>query len=305
MAKVERKPRIAILGSGSVGGFLATIFYNYGYNVCCIGSNKSINDINQNGITLNSKKFGRLHAKPDVSINLNHKVDLLFITVKSPFLNDAIKYVINSNQEIKAIIPLLNGIEHIDYLRRKLGNNLIVGMITGQFIRENHTYLKHTTSHVKIDLASADLSFVQLSKAAKIISNTGIDVKIHETETNVVWEKLVKLNALACTTVASMKSLGSIRLDKFWKKKLKEIIKEGASVAKADGANIIENNIIQDIQQLPAELSTSLQRDIQKGVPSEFDSIIGAVIRKGEYHNIECKIMKDLYHKIKYRYKLS
>jgi 2-dehydropantoate 2-reductase len=301
MAKVERKLRVAILGSGAVGGFLATILSNFGHKVYCIGRNETVKAINQKGIFLQSKKFGYLHSRVDASTNLMHEVDLLFITVKNPFLTEAIKRIVVSNEDIKAVIPLLNGIEHVETIRNELGNRVVVGMITGEFIRTDFTHLKHTTSHVKIDLASADLSCEQMSKIAKSISETGINVETHESEANVIWEKLVKLNALGCTTAASQKPLGFIRLDKFWHKQLKEIVREGSSVAQADGANIVETKILEKIEGLPDELSTSLQRDIEKGVPSELDSIVGAVLRRAVKYNINCEIMKKLYHDIQYK----
>ena len=298
MAKIGRKLRIAVLGSGAVGGFLATVFHNSGHKVYCIDRRETVKAINQEGISLQSKKFGDLHSTPHTSSNLMHEVDLLFITVKNPFLNDALKHIVVSNKGIKAVIPLLNGIEHVESLRNELGNRVIVGMITGEFIRTGLTHIKHTTSHVNIDLASTDLSFEQVSNNANSISEVGINVELHESEANVIWKKLVKLNALACTTAASQKPLGFIRLDKFWHKQLKEIVREGSSVAQADGANVVETNILEEIEGLPAELSTSLQRDIEKGVPSELDSIVGAVIRRAVKYNINCEIMKELYHDI-------
>lgn len=298
MAEVEERPRIAILGAGAVGSFLAVIFHNMGYNVYCVARNETAKSINQEGIFLESEKFGNMHATPFADTGLVSEVDFLFVTVKAPFLSDALKNVLVPKRGIKVVISLLNGVEHVSLLRSVFKDRLVVGMITGEFIRDNNNRVQHTTPHARIDLASKDFSLDEVSKFGLLLSRAELNVNISNSEADVIWKKLVKLNALACTTAASQQPLGCIRSDKHWSKLLNAAIREGVAIAHHDGAEIDETEVLREIDNLPAELSTSLQRDIQLGLPSELDSIVGAVIRKANKHDIECNTIKNLFNNI-------
>ena len=92
-----------------------------------------------------------------------------------------------------------------------------------------------------------------------------------------MWSKLVRLNALACTTSAYDKLLGEIRSTPELRDELVGAIEEACAVALAEGARI-------DSQTIPSEnslrahatLGSSMQRDIAAGRPPELDAIPGA-----------------------------
>jgi 2-dehydropantoate 2-reductase len=101
-----------------------------------------------------------------------------------------------------------------------------------------------------------------------------------------MWSKLVRLSALACTTAASDLPLGPIRDDPAWSARLDRALAEGAAVAAADGASVDAVATRAELDAMPPGSTSSLQRDVRAGRPTELDAIAGAVLRAGERHGV-------------------
>lgn len=293
---VQNKLTIAVLGPGAVGGFIAALFVKKGFAVTCITKESTAKIISISGIRLESKAFGDFTVKPQITTALNFVPDILFITTKSTSLEDAIKRVNPTLVRNTLIIPLLNGIEHIAKLRFIYGKQVIAATIGNVELKKiSPGHILHTTVSARIDLASnRAISTDCLKDVSKVISETGIITKVLDSEAEVMWTKLVRLNALACTTSVTNKPIGFIRLDTSWREKLEGCIREAAAVAFAEGVKINPDNVMVQIDALSAELGTSMQRDIIAGNPSEIDAIAGAVIRAGARHAIPCPVIESL-----------
>lgn len=289
---------IAILGPGAVGGFLTALLIKYGYNVVCIDEETSGKEIEEKGIRLESKVFGDFTVKPKVISELDTDADIIFITTKATYLKNAVKRIKPERTKNAVIVPLLNGIEHNEYLRSIFGDRIIaatIGNVELKRISANH--IQHTTKTVRIELAKK----TGADEVKNILTEVGIDAAVLGSEAEVVWRKLVRLNALACTTAASKKMLGFIRSDSAWREKLEGSIKEGASIAAKDGVTIDPIAEMKKIDSMPETLGTSMQRDVLAGRPSEIDAIAGAVVRTGEKYGLNSPVIKSMIEMIESR----
>jgi 2-dehydropantoate 2-reductase len=115
-----------------------------------------------------------------------------------------------------------------------------------------------------------------------------------------MWSKLVRLNALACTTSAFDRLLGEIRSTPELRAELVGAIEEGCAVAQAEGAAIASGDplvparVLGELTAAHATLGSSMQRDIAAGRPPELDAIPGAVLRAAARHGIECPTIERL-----------
>lgn len=103
-----------------------------------------------------------------------------------------------------------------------------------------------------------------------------------------MWSKLVRLNALACTTSAYDLPLGPIRTTPELRADLIGAIEEGCAVAAAEGAHIPASDPLGELTAAHDTLGSSMRRDIAAGREPELDAIPGAVLRAGARHGIEC-----------------
>lgn len=298
----EKSMSVAILGPGAVGGFLAALFFKKGYDVLCIGREEEVGAITKDGIKLKSKVFGDIASRPQAFTRLDREPDVLFITVKAPYLRKSLERIPKEFVSNTVIIPLLNGLGHVEILREYFGPRVAVGMIGAIEVSSETTgRIFHMTSQIPyIELASdKDIGRERLEKIAEMLKSAGLSVSILNREAEVIWRKLVRLNAIAVTTAAAQKPVGFVRSDPEWRKKLEACIHEGATVAQAEGVLISPEEVIKQIDALPPDLTTSLQRDIAKGVPSELEAIPGGVLLKANLHRISCPIIEELYRAFK------
>ena len=288
------KKSVAILGPGAVGGTLAAIFWKKGFNTTVVAQGKTAEEIQKNGIMFGSGVFGNFIARPKSAAELRETPDILFVTTKAFGLSDALWRVEKAVTKKTVVIPLLNGLEHMDILRARLSGRVIAGSISIEAERDEKGVIWHKSPFLIIRLASdGELHHRELLTVLLFLREAGIDVRILNNEKEVLWGKLVRLCAIASVTSASGTAVGFIRQDPFWRKKLAEVVREGASVAQKEGVLIKPDATMKEIDALPELLRTSMQRDIESKRPSELDAIAGAVVRAGMKHGIDCPAIRE------------
>jgi 2-dehydropantoate 2-reductase len=110
-----------------------------------------------------------------------------------------------------------------------------------------------------------------------------------------MWSKLVRLNALACTTSAYDKLLGEIRDTPELRADLVGAIEEACAAANADGALEADPaQALDELEKAHATLGSSMQRDIAAGREPELDAIPGSVLRAAGRHGLGCPTIERL-----------
>jgi 2-dehydropantoate 2-reductase len=299
LGKVPKELRIAILGPGGLGGFLAAVLANHGLKVTCIASETTAEAINARGLRLESPQFGDLTVRPNALTKLEQPVDLLFITTKANGLDSALRRVSCVDLGKTIVVPLLNGIEHVAFLRNSLKAIVIPGSmrISSRIVQPGHIIQYSNFSIINIASDRCRESD-KIKQVADVLRYCGVDCQVHTSEAQVLWGKLVRLNALACTTTLTDKPIGWIRADPGWRKTLESIVIEGAKVAGADGLGIDPDEEMAMIDTLPESLTSSMRDDTYAGRPSELDAIAGAVVRIGRKYGINCPVTEDVISKI-------
>ncbi len=284
---------IAILGPGGVGGFLAAALDHAGDDTVVVARDETADLIAREGIELHSVRLGDFTAHPRAKANLDEPVDALFVATKASGLDDALQRIQTTPP---LVIPLLNGLDHMVTLRARFGwNTVVAGTIRIEADRPEPGRIGQTSPFLRVDMASDDPALVeQLEPIRDLLERAEVPATVGESESQILWCKLVRLNALACTTSASDRQLGFIRSDPEWRGKLTACIDEAAAVANADGATIDPASTMQELEDAHAELGSSMQRDIAAGREPELDAIPGSVLRAGKRLGIACPTIAEL-----------
>jgi 2-dehydropantoate 2-reductase len=294
---------VAVLGPGAVGGFLAALLWRKGIAVTCVATEAAAGLIAREGIRLESEALGDFVARPSAAARLDEEVVALFVTTKFMGLERAIQRVDPRRVARGVVIPLLNGIEHMPVLRARYGARVIAASIGNVEVRRlGPTHIVHSTASARIELASDEARLAsRLNEIAGRLSEAGIPATVLTREADVLWGKLVRLNAIACATSAHGGSLGDVRSDPRWRELLEGCVREGAAVAAAEGAPTDPAAVMASIGGLPAGIRSSMQRDVEAGKPSELDAIAGAVVRAGARHGLPCPVIESLISRIQAR----
>ncbi len=284
---------IAVLGPGGVGGFLAAALDRAGEDVVVVGRDSTVATIAEHGITVRSVRLGDFVAHPRALAELREPIDVLLVATKAVGFNAALSRILT---DPGLVVPLLNGLDHMTPLRARFGaDRVAAGAIRIEADRPRPGEIAQTSPFLRVDLAADNAALMPaLNALALALVGAEVPVQIGPSEAQILWSKLVRLNALASTTSAANRPIGFIRSDPEWRETLTACIYETAAVANADGADIDPVDRIAELDDAHAELGSSMQRDIAAGREPELDAIAGAVLRAGARHGIPCPTVERL-----------
>lgn len=301
----RKKTQIGILAPGAIGGFLAIKLACTKQNLLCVTRTRNLATLKQSGLTLISADGASNTFHPEFVTQLEKPVDYLFITCKAHQLVDALKRIKPHTLDNKIVIPLQNGIEHLALLRKALPEATVLAANIGKIEvkRDALDRIIHVNKNATIQFALQSIKDQnKLEKLTAILESAGITTELLDTEAETMWGKLIRLNALSLTTAVTNWTLGEILADRYWHNKLETIVKENLEVAAVYTSKFSLQNVMQAIHSLPANLKTSLQRDVNlRHYQGELDTIAGSVLRIANKHNIHCSTINELYQLIKTR----
>lgn len=274
------------MGPGAVGGALAVRLANSGTPVICVGPPASAARIASAGLTLEAPD-GTHVARPEATHRLAEPVSLLLVTVKAPALAEALELVEVFAVADGVVLSLLNGLEHPETIRRRLGPRVAAGSISRfEGYRDGTTRIVQTTSEPVVTVASDDIGREELARALEPLRLAGFEVVLGGDERTVLWEKAARLGPLAAATALTGQPIGELRADRRSRAMLADAIEEACSVAAADGVVLSASAQWAIIDAMPESLTTSTARDIAAGRPSELDAIAGAIVRAGRRRRV-------------------
>ncbi|HEY2398593.1 MAG TPA: 2-dehydropantoate 2-reductase [Solirubrobacteraceae bacterium] len=285
--------RVAVLGPGGVGGLLAGALDRAGTEVVVVAREESAAAISAHGLLVRSVTLGEFVAHPAAVERLDGPVDALIVTTKAAGLEPALERIA---VEPPLVLPLLNGLDHLQVLRERFRpGSVLAGSIRVESDRPEAGVIVHTSRFLLVQMASADpAARPEMERLAAALTGAGVKAQVLDSEAQVMWSKLVRLNALACTTSAYDKLLGEIRSTPALRADLEGAIEEACTVGRAEGADVIAATAIAELDRAHDTLGSSMQRDIAAGRGPELDAIPGSVLRAAARHGLECPTIERL-----------
>jgi 2-dehydropantoate 2-reductase len=290
------KQSVAVLGPGGVGGFVAGALARGGFDVTVVAREATADVIAREGLQVQSVRFGTFTVRPPAVAALDEEVDVLIVAAKATGLPAALERV---RGEPRLVVPLLNGIDHLALLRERFGGRVAAGTIRIGAERTAPGEIVHTSPSVRIELAPPVRAVRELCDLLRMAE---IPARVLETEAEVLWSKLVRLNALASTTAAADQPIGYVRTHPHWRVRLQGAVDETVAVAAAEGVAFDAGAVLTELEGVPAGQTSSLQRDLAAGRASELDAIPGAVLRRARAHGVATPAIEELLGLIRERY---
>ena len=271
--------RIAVLGPGGVGGLLGALLARQGNSVVVLGSESTTRAIAAHGLRVESSRFGDFNVNVQSAVRLDDPVDACLITVKSTQLEDALERVSPGAVGQALMVPFLNGIDHVDVIRLAFpASATAAATIRVEAARAAPGLIRQTSPFATVEVAAEPSTRDQVQALADQLSGAGLDVRVRDDETAMLWDKLVFLAPLALLTTHERANVGEIRTRR--RADALAVISEVAAVAQAEGAAVDPAAVIRLLDSVPATMESSMQRDQAAGLPLELDAIGGAVVRR-------------------------
>lgn len=303
--------KICFFGVGGVGGYFGAIVaekFNTQHEIYFIARGKHKEVIQNNGITL--KKSGgqeTLNVAPKLctdTINDIPVCDIIFLSVKGYDLEEAVKNIEKISDGNTIILPLLNGVDIYDRIRKNLKHSIVLPscVYVGTHIESPGViYQKGGSCKISIGKDPQQESIIPES-LLKILYDSKIDFDWEDDVAISIWSKYMFICAFGLVTATYDKTLGQILENKTLSRLTQSIMTEIHAVAKVKSIALPDNIVLLSFEKantFPYETKTSFQRDIEaKGKINEGDLFGGTIIRLGAEFGISVPNTETTYTKL-------
>jgi 2-dehydropantoate 2-reductase len=279
----------AILGAGGVGGLIGACLAHSGAPVTLVVRPETVTQYPRQ-LRLESP-LGNFTVDVAVSAEVP-PVDVLWLTVKATQLEAALASFKNATS-VRAIVPLLNGIDHVGLLRSRYGEDRVIpGTFAGETERASPGHIIHRSPFARLNVLSAGRDL--LAETLDRLQRMGFECRFIDDEPTLMWGKLVFLAPFALSTTASDKTVGEVLADQQWRALGEACVRETCAVGRAEGANVSAEKVLSGVAMMPGAMRSSMQKDVDRGNPPELDAIAGPILRGGKKHGIEVPTTKQL-----------
>jgi 2-dehydropantoate 2-reductase len=287
--KISEPLRHAILGAGGVGGLVGACLAHSGASVTLVVRREAFANYPKQ-LHLESA-FGNFVVEVAVATEVP-QVDVLWITVKATQFERALTALKNPDS-VRAIVPLLNGIDHIAVLRARYGSERVIpATIAVEAERVNPGHIVHRSPFARLNLLSAGRAL--LGSTVDQLQKIGFACRFIDDEPTLMWGKLVFLAPFALSTTAASKTTGDVIADPAWKSQLEACVREACAVAVAEGAKVDPDAILAGMMAMPAKMRSSMQKDVEQHKTPELDAIAGPILRGARRHGIAVPATRKL-----------
>lgn len=285
--------RVAVLGPGGVGGLLAALLARRGDQVTCLAPPATAAHLAGHGLELRSPALGDARVAVEAASRLEHPVDAVLVTVKAAQLEAAVDAVPAGSLGDGLVVPFLNGIDHVAWLRgRYPPDQVVAGTIRVESTRVGPGVIEHASPFAVVELAVGKTPRERVEELGARLAGTGLDVTVRDDEATTLWSKLAVLAPIALVTTWAEAPFGEARAG-HWEEAV-AVASEIVAAATADGVELDEQAIVGLLERVPDGMRSSMQKDAAAGRPIELDAIGGTILRAADRAGTEAPVTARL-----------
>jgi len=294
---------IVIYGTGGVGGYFGTRLAQAGNKVTFIARGKHLETIKQNGLYLKSIKGDYLvyPANATSTISEVKNIDLILVCVKTWQLVDVAKKIKPVLNKDTMVISLLNGVENETVLCDVIDKKHVLGglcKVVSKF--EDYGVINHLSYEPTIIFGElTNLKTARTLQLEQTFVAAGITTKLATDIQKEIWTKFLYISTVSAIGALTRATIGEMIASPQIKKMMYQTAEEIIAIAKKQGIDLPENSIekqFQIIDTQPYNTTSSLQRDMMSGKPSELEAQNGTIVKMGKEMGIPTPVNSFIYH---------
>jgi 2-dehydropantoate 2-reductase len=280
--------RIAIVGAGGVGGYFGGRLAEAGADVVFLARGAHLQAMRANGLRIDSP-HGNVHI-PRVEATGDPAaigpVDIALFAVKMYDSEAAARLLPPIVGPDTAVIPLQNGVDGVDIVRRAIGPaHTAGGTVYVSAVIEEPGVIRHTAMD---HLIFGELEGQRSPRLERLL-HTCATAKFRSTLSDQIhvdiWTKFVRLSTFSGMTTVTRSPIGVIVNDPDLLAMLKAALREATQVAQARGVPVPEDSpdrVESAYKVMPPGAKSSMLEDLERGRPLELPWLSSAVVRIGE-----------------------
>lgn len=298
--------RIAIMGTGGVGGYYGGLLAKAGHDVTFIARGAHLRAIVEKGLQIKSV-YGDFLVSPAQAADDPASVapvDLVIFGVKTYHTDEAARAIKPMISEDTTVISLQNGVDAAERIGAVIGEEHLLGAATWLSAAiEAPGVIGQYSQFRRIVLGELDGRLTpRVRKICSALSDTGATVEPVENISEILWTKFVFISSVSALGCLTRVTFGEYRDVPETRAVLARAIEETAATAKAKGVTLaldIVEKTLSFIDGSAAGIKPSMQRDLEAGRTTELESMIGIVVRLGKALGVPTPVANMAYAAIK------
>jgi 2-dehydropantoate 2-reductase len=291
--------RILVVGAGAVGGYFGGRLIQAGRDVTFLVRPKQAEEIRAQGLRILSPMHGDFTVRPQTTTaaQIASPCDVIFLSVKSYSLAAAIDDFAPAVAQQTVIVPVLNGMHHMDVLAQRFGQHAVLGGVcyvaTEVDSQGRILQLADFQSLTYGELDGKKTSRIEAVHQA--FSGAGFEAAISGDILRAMWQKWVWLASLGAITCLLRGNIGEIAAVPGGADLSLSALRECAAIAGACGYPTSETFLAEKGLLFTApgsQLTSSMYRDLTEYARVEVDSILGDLIERGRKHGVSAPIVQ-------------
>lgn len=297
--------RILVLGAGGIGGYFGGRLAEAGSDVTFLVRPGRRDQLARDGLVIESPHGNlRMPVKTVLAQELKPGYDIILFTCKAYDLDSAMDAIAPAVTGNAAILPLLNGLAHLETLDARFGRERVMGGTAhiNATLRKDGTVVNGDPLH-RIIFGERDKSETARAKAfAAELAKAKVEWKLSPDIEQELWEKIVFLSALAAATCLFRGNVREIMASPGGREAMLRLLEGNTKIAAAAG-HAPRPAIIQSATERltdPAGLwSASMLRDLEGGGQVEADHIVGWMLERARKHGVDDTMLSIAYTHLK------
>jgi len=284
------KMKIAVMGSGGLGGLYGGRLAHAGYDVSFIARGAHLAAMREHGLTIENEPHGTIQL-PTVRATDDPGtvgvVDLVLIAVKLWDTENAVRAVRPMVGPQTAVLSLQNGVLKDDTLRSVFGPGAVLGgaaYVATQLARPG--VIRQTGTMQRLIFGEYDdRRSARTERLLEAFVRARLQAEISDDIRRTVWEKYVFLVALSGTTATMRSTIGPIRSHPRSRAFLYRLLAETVTVGRAHGVRLPEryaDDRLAFLDTVPPDMTSSMHHDLERGNRLEVAWLAGGVVQLGE-----------------------
>ena len=297
--------RVAIVGSGAVGGYFGAKLARTGQKVSFVARGAHLAAIRADGLQIRSAKLGDfvVHAPAHDDPAQIGPVDLVLFTVKAYDNQSALDLLPPLMGEGTAVLTLQNGVDSVDEVAKKVGEGRVLGGTTYVATAlETPGIIVQTGVHRSIIFGEVFGSRGQISPRVQAVADVMAPADITVTAVPdgrvPIWDKFVYLAPFSGFTGAARLPIGPLWQDPQFQEMFYAAAREVAALATAEGVTLSPDRfekLSEYMNNVPPTTRSSLLIDLEMGKRIEVEALQGAALRRAAKHGVAMPIISTLY----------
>lgn len=280
--------RVAIYGSGGLGGYYGARLAQAGHDVGFIARSTHLAAIREQGLRILSP-LGDLHLpEPLVSDSPADigEVELVIVAVKTWQVPEVAQAMAPLLGERTLVVPFLNGVEAPDQLVSAIGPERVLGGLSKIFsLIEAPGVIRHLNPGTYIEIGELDGTVSDRVRAlVETVQAAGIDAAVSADIRRALWLKLLLVSSWSGLGALARSPIDIMRARPGTRALIGAAMDEGLAIGRAMGHALDDEDAAQlwaFYDSVPAGTTSSMLRDIVDGRPSELEAWNGAIVRFG------------------------